>query len=537
MSKWKALVVLGIAQFLMVLDSAVMNVSISTLVEDFDTEVTVIQGIITLYALVMAAAMITGGKLGDRWGRKRAFTIGMVVYGVGSAITAVSPTVGVLAVGWSILEGLGAALVMPALAALVAGNYVGRDRATAYGVIGGLAGAGIAVGPLLGGWVTTNLTWRLVFAGEVVLVVVVLLLVRWILDVALEGERPDVDWVGAGLNAAGLGLIVFAVIQSSTWGWVNPRNAPFEVLGYAPTLFVIAAGGALLYGFAAWQRHREATGRDPLVRLSLLGIPPLRSGLMTQLAQNLILLGLFFTIPLYLQVVQGLDAFETGLRLLPVSVTMLAASMSGPLLGRFASPRRIIRIGLLVILVAAVLLLGTIQPALDDAAFAWAMAVLGIGMGMLASQLGNVLQSSVGDEARGEVGGLQYTAQQLGSSLGTALIGAVAIGALAAAFLTNVQANPEIAPAAKDAVAIELQDGVSFVPSSQIEAQALANGRDPAALQPLIEDYEEAQLQGLRAGVLIAMGVVLLTFTVTRNLPTRRMADEDDEPTVDLAAG
>ena len=537
MGRWRALVVLGIAQFLVVLDSAVMNVSISTLVEDFDTEVTVIQGIITLYALVMAAAMITGGKLGDRWGRRRAFTIGMVVYGIGSAITAVSQTVGMLTIGWSILEGLGAALVMPALAALVAGNYVGRDRATAYGVIGGLAGAGIAVGPLLGGWVTTNLTWRLVFAGEVVLVVIVLVLVRWIVDVAVEGEPPEVDWVGAALNATGLAVIVFAVIQSSAWGWVSPRNPPFEVLGYAPTLFVIAGGGALLYAFAAWERHREARGRDPLVRLALLSIPPLRAGLLSQLAQNTILLGLFFTIPLYLQVVQGLDAFETGLRLLPVSVTMLAASMSGPLLGRFASPRRIIRLGLAVILVAAAVLLGTIEPDLDDASFALAIAILGVGMGMLASQLGNVMQSSVGDEARGEVGGLQYTAQQLGSSIGTALIGAIAIGALAAAFSTNVQANPDLEPAVKDAVSVQLQSGVQFVPADQVESQALANGTPPEVVGPIVDDYASAQLDGLRAGVLVAMGIVLVTFLFTRHLPTTRLVDEDDEPTEDLAAG
>jgi MFS family permease len=174
MDRWKPLVVLGTAMFLMVLDTSVMNVSISQLVEDFDTEVTAIQATITLYTLVMAAFMITGGKLGDLWGRRRMFQIGLIVYGVGSAITSIAPVLWVLNLGWSVIEGLGAALVLPALAALVGGNYTGRDRAVAYGVIGGLAGAGIAVGPLLGGWVTTYLTWRLVFAGEVVVVIGIL---------------------------------------------------------------------------------------------------------------------------------------------------------------------------------------------------------------------------------------------------------------------------------------------------------------------------------------------------------------------------
>ncbi len=168
MAKWGVLVVLGAAQFLMVLDQAVMNVAISQLVEDFDTTVTTIQAVIAFYALVMAGLMLTGGKLGDIWGRRRAFTIGLCIYGVGSALTAASWSVPSLMLGWSILEGIGAALVIPALIALVAGNYKGADRAIAYGVLGGVAGAGIAVGPILGGWATTELSWRVVFVGEVV---------------------------------------------------------------------------------------------------------------------------------------------------------------------------------------------------------------------------------------------------------------------------------------------------------------------------------------------------------------------------------
>src|SRR3954468_6744072 len=223
-----------------------MNVSISQLVEDFHTDVTAIQAVITIYTLVMAAFMITGGKVGDRLGRRRAFGLGLVIYAAGSLLTAVAPTLLVLTLGWSIIEGLGAALLLPALAALVGGNYVGKDRAMAYGVIGGLAGAGIAIGPLLGGWVTTYLTWRLVFAGEVVGGVAVLLCRRGVAAPAPTGTRPRLDGVGAVLSAAGLALGVLGVLQSSTWGWVQPRNPPFTVFGFAPTLFVVGAGVAVL---------------------------------------------------------------------------------------------------------------------------------------------------------------------------------------------------------------------------------------------------------------------------------------------------
>lgn len=194
------------------------------------------------------------------------------------------------------------------------------------------------------------------------------------------------------------------MLQSGSWGWVQPRNPPFTIFGFAPTLFVVAAGIAVLAFFHHWEKRREASGAEPLVHLPLLRKPALRSGLMTLVSQNLILLGLFFTIPLYLQVVQGFNAFQTGLRLLPVSITMLAASMIAARLGRRAGPRRVVRLALLTLTGAIVWLLATIDPVIDDAQFAGAMAVLGVGMGLLASQLGNVVQSSVGEEERSEAG-------------------------------------------------------------------------------------------------------------------------------------
>ncbi|MEE1757205.1 MFS transporter [Streptomyces sp. SP18CS02] len=522
MARWRALIVLGTAQFLMVLDTSVMNVSISRLVEDFDTEVTAIQAVITLYALVMAAFMLVGGRLGDILGRRRMFFLGLVVYAVGSALTAMAPTLWVLAVGWSVIEGLGAAMVLPSMAALVAENYPGRERAVAYGVVGGLAGAGIAVGPLLGGWVTTYLTWRLVFAGEVVVVVAVLCFHRAVATAPRTGPRPRLDGVGAALSAAALGLGVFGVLQSGTWGWVQPRNPPFTVLGFAPTLFVVGAGVALLAVFARWERRRESHGTDPLVHLSLLRVPALRAGLLTLVSQNLILLGLFFTIPLYLQVVQGFDAFQTGLRLLPVSVTMLVASTAGSRLGRAVGPRRVVRIALGTLAASVVWLLATIDPVIDDAQFAAAMALMGVGMGLLASQLGNVVQSSVGEEERSETGGLQFTAQNLGSALGTALIGSLLIGALAHAFTTHVEDDPRLSEEARTQTGVALEAGISFVPTTQVRSAAERAGLPPAEVDAVVDSYASAQLDGLKAAILATGGITLAGFLVTPHLPTGR---------------
>ncbi|MFE5894059.1 MFS transporter [Streptomyces sp. NPDC056462] len=536
MKHWRALIVLGTAQFLMVLDTSVMNVSISQLVEDFDTEVTAIQAVITLYALVMAAFMIIGGRFGDILGRRRMFLIGLVVYATGSALTAVAPTLWVLALGWSVIEGLGAAMVLPAMAALVAESYRGPDRAVAYGVIGGLAGAGIAVGPLLGGWVTTYLTWRLVFAGEVVVVAAVLLCHRVIPRSAPAGTRPRLDGVGAVLSAAGLGLGVLGVLQSSTWGWVQPRNPPFTILGFAPTLFVVGAGVAVLAAFLHWERRRDHRGADPLVHVSLLGRPALRSGLMTLLSQNLILLGLFFTIPLYLQVVQGFDAFQTGLRLLPVSVAMLATSLCASSLGRVVGPRRVVRLALTTLAAAVVWLLATIDPVIDDAQFAGAMALLGVGMGLLASQLGNVVQSSVGEVERSEVGGLQFTAQNLGSALGTALIGSILIGSLAHAFTTQVADDPRLSTQTQEEVGVALEAGVTFVATDQVRSAAERAGLPPSEVDAVTDSYASAQLDGLKAAILATGGITLVSFLVTPQLPAGRTS-RARRPRTDAPAG
>ncbi len=528
--QWGPLVALAIAQFLMVLDQSVMNVSISQLVVDFDTSVTTIQAVITLYSLIMAMFMLAGGKIGDIIGRRKAFVIGLVIYGTGSAVTAVAPTVAILTLGWSVLEGLGAALVLPALVALVAGNYRGSLRGVAYAVIGGMAGAGIAVGPILGGWATTELTWRVVFVGEVVLVLVILAMSRKIVDAPRTGPPVQLDGVGAALSAVGLGTIVLAVLMASTWGWVQPKQSPIEPFGFAVTPFVLAAGAAVLWLFVRWERRREAAGKDPLVHLDLLKVPTLSSGLSGLFAQNLVLMGVFFGLPLYLQLVIGLDALETGVRMLPVSLAMLVTSAIGSKLSRTQGPRRIVRTGLSVTVLAILGLLATIQPSLADVAFGVSMALLGVGMGLIVSQLGNVVQSSVDASGRGEAGGLQFTGQQLGSSLGIALVGAIVLGGLSTSFLANIgensQLDAEVVAQVEERVTAA---GLDFVTVAAAEEAATAAGLDQASVDLLVEDYQAAQLKSLRTGLLVGAALALLALLSTANLP-RRTLEEPAEP-------
>lgn len=526
--KKATLVALATAQFVMVLDQSVMNVSISQLVEDFDTTVPTIQAVITLYCLVMAMLMLTGGKIGDIIGRRKAFVIGLVIYAVGSTTTALAPTVGILALGWSVLEGIGAALVLPAMAALIAGNFEGAQRKAAYAVIGGVAGAGIAVGPILGGWATTELTWRVVFIGEVALVALILVLTPKVADALRDGPAPKLDVVGAVLSAAGIGAMVLGVLQSSTWGFLTPKDSPVEPFGFSLAVFVVIGGAVLLWAFVAWSHRREARGEDPLVHLRLFSVPPLRAGLVGLFTQNLVLMGVFFVVPLYLQLVIGLDALDTGIRMLPISITMFATSAVGSRLSARFPVRTIVRTGLITSIAAILLLLATIDPELRDVGFAVSMAVLGIGMGLIVSQLGNVVQSSVDASGRGEAGGLQYTGQQLGSSVGVALIGALVLAGLTNVFVDRIADDERIAPEVAQQVSVAAGDGVDFVASEQLADAAREAGIDETSAAAIVDDYEQAQLRALKVGLLATAVLALLSLMSTRHLPDTVPRDEEE---------
>src|SRR5262245_36263533 len=293
------LLTLAAGQFLMTLDSSVMNVSIATVAKDVGTTVTGIQGAITAYTLVMAALMITGAKVGALIGRKRAFAIGCVIYGCGSFTTSIAPNLPVLLFGWSFLEGVGAALIMPAIVALVAGNFPAARRPAAYGIVAAAGAIAVAVGPLIGGFCTTYFSWRWVFAGEVVLVAVILLFTRRIADAPSEA-RPRFDIVGAVLSAFGLGLPVFGILRSGEWGWIHPKAGQPSWANLSPTVWLVLAGLFVIWVFFRWEYRREARGEEPLVRPAMLRNRQLSGGLIMFFFQYLVQAGLFFVVPLFL---------------------------------------------------------------------------------------------------------------------------------------------------------------------------------------------------------------------------------------------
>jgi len=515
------LITLASAQFLMTLDSSVMNVSIATVAKDVGTTVTGIQTAITLYTLVMASLMITGGKVGAIVGRKRAFAIGCVIYGCGSFVTALSQNLATLLVGWSLLEGIGAALIMPAVVALVASNFAVAERPRAYGLVASAGAIAVAAGPLIGGLFTTYASWRWVFAGEVLVVLVILALARRMGDTPAE-EGAAMDLVGTALSALGLGLVVYGVLRSGTWGVARPKPGAPEWFGLSPVIWLILAGGFVLVGFLSWERRRLEHGQSALIDPAMLNNRLLRGGLTSFFFQYLLQAGLFFVVPLFLSVALGLSAIATGVRLLPLSATLLLAAVGVPKLFPNASPRRVVRLGFLALFAGIVILIALLDLGAGPEIVTWPMLLAGLGVGALASQLGSVTVSAVPDEQSGEVGGLQNTVTNLGASIGTALAGAVLISALTASFFTGIQDNPSISAELVSSAKVELGSGIPFVSDADLE-HALAEAGVPAATaDAIIAENEESRIAGLRASLFVLAIFALLALVFSNGIPTRQ---------------
>ena len=514
------LLTLAAGQFLMALDSSVMNVSIATVADDLDTTVTGIQTAIVLYTLVMAMLMVTGGKIGSIIGRRRAFTIGLVIYCSGSLTTALAPNLGVLLFGWSLLEGIGASLIMPAIVALIAGNFPTEGRPRAYGLIGAAGAIAIAVGPLIGGLATTYASWRLVFVGEVFVGAGIFLFSRRIADEPVENP-PHLDLVGSVLWALGMGLAIFGVLRSGEWGWVIANDGAPTVFGaLSPVIWFILGGLAMIGLFMRHVRRLDVEGGEPLVTPSLFKNEQMTGGLIMFFFQFVIMMGLFYVIPLYLSVALGLSAIDTGLKITPLSLTMLLAAAGIPKFFPTVSPRKVVELSLIAAVFGIVLLFSAMDVNASAEIVTGPLMLIGLAMGGLASQLGSVAVSAVPADESPEVGGLQNTATQFGASLGTALAGSVLIASLSASFLTGVTENPAVPPEVSSQATVELSAGVPFISDADLETALEDAGLDAATTQAIVDTNEKARVDGLRSALALLAIVGLIALFFTKRIPT-----------------
>jgi MFS family permease len=520
------LLILAAGQFLMTLDSSVMNVSIKSVANDLGTTVTGIQTAITLYTLVMAAFMITGGKIGALIGRRRAFAVGLMVYGCGSLVTALAPNLTVLIIGWSGLEGLGAALIMPAIVALVAGNFTRERRSYAYGIIAAAGAIAVAAGPLIGGAVTTFASWRWVFVGEVVVVGIILSGLGRIKDVAPEAPKRF-DLLGALLSVVGLSLTVFGVLRSGVWGIVKPKPGAPQLFGVSGVVWLVLGGLLFIGALLMWESRLEEQGGEPLFRPSMFRNIQMTGGLVAFFFQFMVQGGIFFTIPLFLSVVLELNALQTGLRLLPLSITLLLAAVLIPRLAPMASPRMVVRLGFGAILVGTLVLVAGLNPGANAGIVLIPMALVGIGIGAIASQLGAITVSAVPDSESAEVGGLQNTFTNFGASLGVALVGAVLIGSLTTSFIKGVTDNPSVPAEVTATATVKMENGIPFISDSELKSRLEATGLPQATQEAVVAENSSARLIGLRTALWLVALLIVIGLFFTGMLPRRPLGAAD----------
>jgi len=451
--KWIPLGVLAMALSIIIIDTTILNVSLKAIIEDLDTTVQALQWVISAYALTLAALTITGGRMGDLFGRRRMFMLGAVLFAIGSGMAAASQSVGMLLVGESIIEGIGAALMMPATASLLVSTYQGRDRAIGFGVWGSMAAASAAIGPILGGWLGTNYSWRWAFTINIFVAALLIVGTLFFIKESREtAEKPDLDLVGVFLSAVGLFWLVYGFIESSTYGWWHATQnfAIFShsatPLGLSPVPLAIFAGLVLLFAFVRWQFHLTNTGRTPLVNMSLFKNRQFVSGNVVLAGLSLGQVGLFFALPVFLQGVLGLDAFHTGLALLPLPIgVFIGAPLSVALSKRF-TPKHLIQAGLAISFVGTLWLRAIIEPTIGVMDLAPALVFYGLGMGLVMSMVSNLTLSAVDVQQSGEASGVNNTLRNVGSALGSAVIGAVVLSALATNITTGIN-DSKVIPA------------------------------------------------------------------------------------------
>ena len=428
---------LALAQFIASYAATNMNVAISAIAKDLGTSVAGVQTAITLFTLTMAALMIPGSKLTDIWGRKRCFQLGLVVYGIGGLLAALSFGLPLLIIGYSLLEGVGSALMIPPIYILVTVAFPDvKSRARYFGVISGAAGLGAAAGPLIGGLVTSAISWRASFVLQVLVVAWIIILARRIHEPAASATKPRFDLTGAVLSAAGLFFVVLGLLQARTYGFGASR-ADFTIGStvvipkgsISPVWVLVAIGALFLLWFFLHTRSAERKGRDVLLPLRLFRNKVSNLGLGTQTIQWLILHGTFFTVAVYLQEVNHYSAIKTGLILTPGTVGILAASAAADRFARRHPQRWLIIAGFGITVVGMLLLLLLVRA--NAGIWRWipGLFLFGVGVGVMLTSSVNVVQSSFPDKDQGDISGLSRSVSNLGSSFGTALVGSALVAA------------------------------------------------------------------------------------------------------------
>ena len=489
----RLMVLLAMAMFVLVVDTSLMNVSISAVVEDLDTTASGVQSAIALEALVSAAFILINSKVGDLIGRKRAYVLGLAAYAVGALAMTLAQSLTAVVIFWAIIGGLGASLLLPAMQSLVHGNFTGAAQKQAYALIGAAAAIAAAVGPLLGGFVTTFLSWRVGFALEVVIIAVVLSQIRLVKDVEYTGSR-EIDFVGAALSVVGMGGVVLGIL-------IWQEGGEFVVL-------MMAVGAVALFSLARWLVRRKRQSRVTLLDPDLFRSPHFTTGISGQMLQQVTLGGAMIVLPLFLQMTLEYNAMQAGLSLAPLSLTMFAAAVVA---GRRAGNRRpaaVIRAGFLLA-AAGMAIIIPLVPRVDSGWYlAVPLVIAGCGLGLLVSQLNNYTLAPIEEERVSEAAGVNSAAGSFGLSFGLAVAGGLMLAALAFNFTQLTESSTVIPPAQQQQIATVLEDGAEVMSTTALEQQI--SGQPPEVEAEVLAINADARDRSLQVALLVPLLAALL---------------------------
>jgi EmrB/QacA subfamily drug resistance transporter len=479
---------LAAAMFVLVVDTSLMNVSISAVVQDLGTTVSGVQSAIALEALVSAAFILIGGKVGDLIGRKRAYILGLLGYAIGALAMALAQSLTAVILFWAVLGGIGASLLLPAMQSLIHGNFEGAARTQVYALVGAAAAIAAAVGPLLGGFITTFLSWRIGFVLEVVIIAVVLCGIKLVRDVPYTGPRT-IDIVGALLSVLGMGGLVLGILA-----WQE---------GGESVAALLATGVIAMAALAYWLIRRKRAGKPTLIDPDLFTSKLFRFGISQQLLQQIALGGTMIALPIYLQMVLEYNALQAGLSLAPLSLSMFGMAL---LAGKKAGQRRpaaIIRLGFVLLTVGVAVLI----PIVPRAEFGWALIVplliAGSGLGLLVSQLNNYTLAPISEERVSEAAGVNSAAGSFGLSFGLAFAGAIMLASLSFTFTTMAEASTVLPPAQQQQIAQGLEENAELMTNTQL-AELLVN-QPPQIQEEIIRINTEARPIALQVALLIPL--------------------------------
>jgi EmrB/QacA subfamily drug resistance transporter len=527
-ARWIALGIAVLAAFIVVLDNTVLNVSIPTILRDLHTTLPSLEWVITGYALTFAALLIIGGRLGDAYGHRRIFIIGLALFGVGSLLASIATSVGQLILGEAVIEGIGASLMMPTTLAILSGTFKGRERATAFAAWGATAGVAAAFGPVVGGWLTTDYSWRWSFRINVIVAPVAIIgAIVFMKRTAQPARRVRIDVPGAFLIAAGMFLLVFALSEGGVYGWWRPIK-DFSVAGHtvwiatsavSPIPVLLLLSVLILGGFVWLDLRIERHGGDPLFKFSQLQLKTYRYGLLTVAVVAMGQLGLSFVLPIFLQDAKHLTAARNGLWLLPTGLFVIVGAQIAGLLSRRLGTTLIVRIGLVLYTVGILLILWVVSVRITVWDLLPGLALYGLGIGFAGAQLTNVILSEIPLVDSGSASGANSTIRQVGSALGVSVIGSLLTVQTIRSATATIGRAPLPAAVKTQAIAGVRAAGSGFTPPKSLS---------PTAATIVRHAIEQGVISGTRvalifAAVVIAIGTLLsLLIPRDRTRPRRR---------------